>query len=81
MKKTKLFAKIKFERSHQYMEIDNVELTISGRLIKTVKLTEERYKDVDDPIILLKKIKNSNIRADIFTFFQRLPESKPKYHY
>lgn len=63
------------------MEIDNIEITVSGKFFKILQFKEEWDIDVDDPADLIKKIKESSIKADIFTFMQRLPESKPKFNY
>ncbi len=61
------------------------ELSISGRLIKTARLTDEWYRDVDDPSSLIETLKsdfrNGRLNADIFTFWQRLPEINRKYDY
>jgi hypothetical protein len=67
------------------MWIDDTEITITGRFIKTARLREEWYRDVEDPssfILRLKEVlKSSRVNADIFTFWQRLPETRPKYAY
>lgn len=63
------------------MQIDNTEITVTGRLIKTARIEEEWYKDVEDPALLIEQMKNAKGKADIFTFWQRLPETKPKYNY
>lgn len=63
------------------MDLDSKGLTITGKFIKTARMAEEWYKDIDDPTFFIKNLKNSNARADIFTFWQRLPETKPKYNY
>jgi hypothetical protein len=63
------------------MDLDSKGLTITGKFIKTARMAEEWYKDIDDPAFFIKNLKNSNARADILTFWQRLPETKPKYNY
>lgn len=63
------------------MHIDNNELIVSGKLVKIVQFKEEWDIDVNDPEAIIKKMKNTGIKADIFTFKQRLPESKPKFNY
>ena len=62
------------------MQVDNTKLAIAGSLIKIARLEHERYFDVCDPASLIEKVKKSKPAADIFTFCQRLPESKPKYN-
>jgi len=63
------------------MQINNIEISIRGRLIKTARLKEEWYEDLENPESLISQIKKNKIKADIFTFWQRLPETKPKYSY
>ena len=63
------------------MIVADKEITITGRLIKTAELKEEWDEDLEDPETFIKILKNSEVKADIFTFMQRLPESKPKYKY
>lgn len=67
------------------MRIDNLELTITGGLIKTARLTNEWYQDVEDPSSLVEQLrvdqKIGRLKADLFTFWQRLPEVNRKYEY
>lgn len=63
------------------IRIQNSEVMVTGRLIKTARLEEEWYEDVENPEIFIELLKNSSLNADIFTFWQRLPETTPKYHY
>lgn len=61
--------------------VDNKEIIVTGRYIKTAKLTDEWYDEVENPKSLIKELRGNNIKADIFTFWQRLPETEPKYSY
>src|ERR1700752_3466656 len=36
---------------------------------------------VDDPAVFLEGLKRSSLRADIFSFYQKIPNSIPKYSY
>ncbi len=63
------------------MIVDDREIIITGNYIKIGKIKEEWDEDIEDPKSFLEKIKDSGIKADIFTFMQRLPESKPKFSY
>src|SRR4051794_41046161 len=49
--------------------------------VRIVSLEDDWYEDVADPASVITALKNSNIRADVFTFWQRLPETEPKYQY
>lgn len=63
------------------MLLDNNEIIVSGKVFKIVRFKEEWDIDVDNPESVVSALKASSIKADIFTFQQRLPESKPKYNY
>ena len=63
------------------MFVDGKELVIKGRFVKIAELKEGWDEDIDDPEKFLGLLKRSKIKADIFTFMQRLPESKPKFKY
>ena len=63
------------------MFIDNNEITVSGKYFKIVHFNEEWDIDVNDPESIVSKIISAGINADIFSFQQRLPESKPKFKY
>lgn len=63
------------------IQIDEKVILITGKAIKIAKLKEEWYEDAENPSSILKQLKNSSRKADIFTFWQRLPESKPKFPY
>ena len=61
--------------------INNLTLTVKGKFIKTAMVREEWDEDVADPQSVVNAIKRSGIRIDLFTFVQRLPESRPKFDY
>jgi hypothetical protein len=61
--------------------VDGKKIAITGGLIRTARLAEEWYEDVEVPESIVEAIKLSKIRADIFTFWQRLPETERKYGY
>ena len=61
--------------------VDNKEIIVIGKYVKTARLKNEWYEDVDHPLPLADKIKESGFTANIFTFWQRLPEITPKYNY
>jgi hypothetical protein len=63
------------------MIIDNKKIAIIGGVIKTARLSDEWYGVVDDPESFVKLLLQNNVKADIFTFTQKLPEIEPKYNY
>jgi hypothetical protein len=63
------------------LEHEGVKLIIEGNLIKTAKLLEEWYDDVLEPESIIRVLKDLPEKPDIFTFWQRLPATEPKYQY
>lgn len=72
---------MKKETEGDAMKVDNKEIILSGRLIKTARIKEEWYEDIEDPKLFLECVKNSKLKPDILTFWQRLPETEPKFEY
>jgi hypothetical protein len=56
-------------------------LVVTGRYIKTASLEEEWYQDVNEPDLLLAEVKRQGLPADILTFWQRFPDTEPRYRY
>ncbi len=63
------------------VEIDGKKLTIKGKLLRTARLEEEWFVDIEDPESFIKQIAKYRVSGDLFTFWQRLPETTPKYTY
>ena len=63
------------------MQIGNKEIVISGKLLKTARLEEEWYEDVEDPDAIIKVLRELKPKVDIFTFWQRLPKTEPQFLY
>jgi len=61
--------------------VDGKDIIVKRRLARIAELKEEWDEDIEDPESFTKELKHSGVKADIFTFMQRLPESKPKYNY
>lgn len=65
----------------EVIHIDNKEIIISGKFSKKASIKEEWDIDINDPTSIISELKDNKVNADIFTFIQRLPESKPQYSY
>jgi len=63
------------------MKIGEHQLEITGRLVKTARLSAETYEFVDDPGPILELLRRNGDRVDLFTFMQRVPDTVPKYPY
>jgi hypothetical protein len=57
------------------------DIKIEGRLLRIARLERERYEGLADPEAVLDGLRRCAHKADVFTFMQRLPETKPKYSY
>ena len=63
------------------MDDSNQQIRISGRMLRIARLDAELYHFLSDPDSLLKRLRDSNERIDIFTFLQGLPDTEPKFKY
>lgn len=54
---------------------------VEGRLLKTLRLEEEWFDDVTDPDAFVAAVRASGVRADLVSFWQRVPDSTPKFTY
>jgi len=63
--------------------VDGKPITISGSLLRVagVSPAEEHFYDVWAPEEIIDALKERKIRADLFTFWQRIPETAPKFSY
>lgn len=57
------------------------KVKISGKFIKIARLEEEWYEDLNDSELFINCLKNEKVKADILTFWQRLPDIEPTYNY
>ena len=57
------------------------EIRIEGRLLRIARPHGDRYRFLDDPAVVLDGLRQCGTRVDLFSFAQRLPETKPKYPY
>jgi hypothetical protein len=78
--KKDMFCKGKTPRVSS-MVVDGQEIVITGGRVTTARLAEEWYQDVAAPVYMLEAIRKSKVKVDLFTFWQRLPETHPKYRY
>jgi hypothetical protein len=59
--------------------VDSLQIRVTGRFFRTARMAAEWYDFVDDPELLLSRLKELHIKGDLFTFVQRIPECQPKY--
>lgn len=63
------------------MEIDGKRVIVTGSLVKVARLKEEWFEDLEDPASFTEQVKKAGIGADIFTFWQRFPQTQPQFDY
>jgi hypothetical protein len=63
------------------VRINNKLLIVLGRLLKIARLRNEWYEDIEEPETIIQSLKSAKPKADILTFWQRIPEIEPKYKY
>ncbi|MCC6544761.1 MAG: hypothetical protein IT392_09715 [Nitrospirae bacterium] len=59
---------------------ENMNIVVTGKFIKTARIKEEWDSDVKNPSALVAELKSRRAKADIFTFWQRLPKVKPLFN-
>src|ERR1700737_2010406 len=66
----------------EYLRIAGQTYSIKRGPITVVQLEDEWYDDVRDPPAVIGALKStSGFRPDIFTFWQRVPDTEPRYEY
>lgn len=63
------------------MQVCGREVVVRGRFVKIASLDGEKYLFLDNPAPAIESLRSSGIRADLFTFLQRLPDSTPKFEF
>jgi hypothetical protein len=63
------------------MEIDGKRILIDGEILRIASFEQEWYEDIEDPGTVIDQLRKTEPRPDILTFWQRLPDTEPKYSY
>jgi len=61
------------------LEIANQTYCITRGAATVVRLEDEWFDDVHDPLRTIDELKHLDVKADIFTFWQRLPDAAPQF--
>ncbi len=59
-------------------------VVVTGNWIKTAEIKDEQVVEgtsIDDPELFIARLKESELKPDVFTFTERPPETAPKYDY
>ena len=63
------------------VRIQNTDVVVEGHLLKTARLEHEWFDDVTDPETFQRALREDNVAADLFSFWQRYPGKTPKFDY
>ena len=77
----RIAIKRKSTRMHDTFQIAGQEIRVKGRLLRIAQLEADKYHVVEHPETMLRGLRNSGRRVDLFTFLQKLPERTPEFHY
>ena len=63
------------------MTINGQRIMVEGKALRIASFEQEWFEDVEDPQTLINELRKTEPRPDILTFWQRLPDTEPKYSY
>jgi hypothetical protein len=63
------------------MTINGQKVMVEGKALRIASFEQEWYEDIEDPKALINELSKSEAKPDILTFWQRLPDTQPKYSY
>jgi hypothetical protein len=63
------------------VQIDDTRLIVEGRFVSVARLRDEWYDELTDPDVVITSLKRCASAPDLFTFWQRLPDTVPMYSY
>jgi hypothetical protein len=63
------------------LEIEGQTYSLSRGAATVVQLEDEWYEDVANPGAVISALKDSRTKADLFTFWQRLPDVEPRFDF
>jgi hypothetical protein len=61
--------------------IGGKQMSVSGSWLKTARLDDEWHHDINDPVSFMKELSKSGLQADLFSFWQRPPNTEPQFPY
>lgn len=80
---TDIYVKGKFIKVPA-VSVGDTTVAVTGWFMKTAFIKDEAWLDgqvVTDPELFIYELKKSKLKADIFTFTQKIPDTKPQYKY
>ncbi len=69
--------------SSDFQDMADLPIVAEGRLVRTARIPEDRehFFDIDQPQAVIQHLMRLRPRADLFTFWQRLPEVEPRFSF
>jgi hypothetical protein len=61
--------------------VAGTELVVTGNVVRMARPADEWYDDLERPDAIIDRLRENNAGIDIFTFWQRLPDTTPQYAY
>jgi hypothetical protein len=63
------------------IEVGGKQIRVRGDLVRMARLEADMYQFVSDPEAMIEDLQSCGTRVDLFTFVQKLTETKPKYSF
>src|SRR2546423_11004190 len=63
------------------VDIDGQTYSLSHGVATIVQLEDDWYDDVRNPMFVIATLREARLRADLFTFWQRLPKTHPEFEF
>jgi hypothetical protein len=57
------------------------KIEVGGQILRVARIDGDYYRFLEDPSQIIAALPQCGTRVDLFTFMQRLPDTKPKYSY
>ena len=57
------------------------KIEVRGQVLRIAAIDGDYFRFFEDPVPVIAALRECGTRIDLFTFIQRLPETKPKYSY
>jgi len=64
-----------------FIRVCDRDINVQGRLIRIARPEADEFVFIENPEMVINSLRESETRADLFTFVQRLSECSPKYAY
>jgi hypothetical protein len=69
------------EKEVDRYRIFDKDIIVKGNMLKIAQLKHEYFDDLYDPEEVIREMAENNLEADLFTFWQRLPNIEQKFNY